>query len=79
MVVTEDQAMRMYLIDVKWRMRIANATARGVTVAGRTMDIADGTRFLIGIVSSLAVVLLSFGCTLTILLINFPIVFLYRS
>jgi hypothetical protein len=40
-----------------------SATARGVTAAGRTMvgiAIADGTKFLVGIVSSLAVVSLSF-------------------
>jgi len=52
--------MRMYLIDVKWRMRIVSATARGVTAAGRTTagtDIADGTEFLVGVESSPAVVL----------------------
>jgi hypothetical protein len=55
----------MYSIDVKSRMRIATATARGVTAAGRTMagtDITDGTKFLV-IVSSPVVVLLSFECT----------------
>jgi hypothetical protein len=44
-------------------MRIVSATARGVTAAGRTMVgkvIADGTEFLVGIVSSSAIVLLSF-------------------
>jgi hypothetical protein len=62
MVATADQAMRMYSIDVKWRMRIVSATARGITVAGRTMvgmAIADGTEFLVGIVSSPAIVFLS--------------------
>jgi len=40
-----------------------SATARGVTAAGRMMVgivIADGTEFLVGIVSSTAVALLSF-------------------
>jgi hypothetical protein len=65
-----DQAMQMYLIDVKWRMPIVSATARGVTAAGRTTagtDIADGIEFLVGVKSFLGVVLLSFGCMLIIL------------
>ena len=43
-----DQVMEMYSIDVKWRMRIVNATARGATAGGRMttgMD-AGGTEFL---------------------------------
>jgi len=44
-----DPAMWMYLIDVKLRMRIVNATARGVSAVGRTMvmiGIADGDDLL---------------------------------
>jgi hypothetical protein len=67
--------MQMSLIDVKWRMRIVSATARGVTAAGRTTavtDIADGNEFLVGIESFPGVVLLSFGCMLIILYISSP-------
>jgi hypothetical protein len=47
-----DQATEMYSIDVKWRMHIVNATARGASAGGRTTAGTDagGTEFLGGVV-----------------------------
>ena len=52
--------MQTFSIDVKWRMHIVGATARGVTAAGRTMAmtaIVDGAELL----STFIVILLLLG------------------
>lgn len=54
-VATTDRVMQTFSIDVKWRMHIVGAIARGVTAAGRTTAmtaIVDGAELLLTFIVS---------------------------